>query len=382
MNNPQTPTLLSRYKAALGSLKTLLVSSKAVAFLLAAAVSCTTTAFLSLIKDSPIMAVWVVLLISFSSTFLLSYITLEFLIFKEIHSLYQKLTKIKKKDFIYPMPDEDEDDSSYSANPLRRVNQEITQYAEQKQKEIESLKKMEIFRREFLADVSHELKTPIFATQGFILTLLDGAVEDENVRYTFLKKAAKSIDSLSLLVEDLLTLSQIESGDIKMNHSFFDIAQLCQEIYEDVENKASRRNVSLRFENENQAEDFKVYADRHRIRQVLLNLIVNAIKYGNENGTVTVAFKRTKKYIKVSIKDNGQGIAPEHLKRIFERFYRVEKSRSRQEGGTGLGLAIVKHILERHDSRIHVKSHVGEGTIFWFKLPKAEGIVLDHSEEE
>jgi two-component system phosphate regulon sensor histidine kinase PhoR len=202
------------------------------------------------------------------------------------------------------------------------------------------------------------------------------------VRYTFLKKAAKSIESLSLLVEDLLTLSQIESGDIKMRCSFFDIATLTQDIFEELEPKAEKRQVRLLLENTSDAEGYQVYADRHRIKQVLVNLIVNAIKYGNEGGTVRVGFKRTKKHIKISVKDDGQGIAPEHLKRIFERFYRVEKSRSRQEGGTGLGLAIVKHILERHGSRINVRSVLGEGTTFSFKLAKAENVVLEGGEDE
>jgi two-component system phosphate regulon sensor histidine kinase PhoR len=363
------------------SLKTALVSSKAVAFLLALAVGTTTATFVAL-TDSPKLGVWVSGFISFASTFLLSYVTLEFLIFKEINNLYQKLSKIKKKDFISTPSTDEESDYKRSANPLRRFNQEIMEYAGQKQREIENLKRLEAFRREFIADVSHELKTPIFASQGFILTLLDGAVEDEKVRYTFLKKAAKSIESLSLLVEDLLTLSQIESGDIKMRCSFFDIATLTQDIFEELEPKAEKRQVRLLLENTSDAEGYQVYADRHRIKQVLVNLIVNAIKYGNEGGTVRVGFKRTKKHIKISVKDDGQGIAPEHLKRIFERFYRVEKSRSRQEGGTGLGLAIVKHILERHGSRINVRSVLGEGTTFSFKLAKAENVVLEGGEDE
>jgi two-component system phosphate regulon sensor histidine kinase PhoR len=350
------------------AIKRSLVSSRSVAIILSLLVSSVTSAFLSLIPSVNSVALSVCFLISFSSSFILIYIAFEFLIFKEINNVYSKLSKIKKKDFKFVPPSSD---LLPSANPIRRVNQEITAYAGQKEKEIDELKRMEAFRREFIADVSHELKTPIFSAQGFILTLIDGAVDDENVRDAFLGKAARSLKALAALVEDLLTLSQIESGDITMRLEEYEMQDQVLEVFEQLENKAERRGVTLKLVSQYE-EGVYIYADYNRIRQVLINLIINAIKYGKENGTVTVTLTQTTKNLKISIKDDGNGIEPEHLVRIFERFYRIEKSRSKQEGGTGLGLAIVKHIIEKHNSKISVKSKVGEGTQFAFKLQRTE----------
>ncbi|WP_375558841.1 sensor histidine kinase [Bernardetia sp. OM2101] len=352
------------------AIKRSLVSSRAVAIILSLLVSSVTSAFLSLMPSVSSVALSVCFLVSFSSSFLLIYIAFEFLIFKEINNVYSKLSKIKKKDFKFVPPTSD---LMPSANPIRRVNQEITAYAGQKQKEIDELLRMEAFRREFIADVSHELKTPIFSAQGFILTLIDGAVDDENVRDAFLGKAARSLKALAALVEDLLTLSQIESGDITMRQEEYEMQDQVLEVFEQLENKAERRGVTLKLVSQYE-EGVYVYADYNRIRQVLINLIINAIKYGKENGTVTVTLTQTTKNLKISIKDDGNGIEPEHLVRIFERFYRIEKSRSKQEGGTGLGLAIVKHIIEKHNSKISVKSKMGEGTQFTFKLQRTEVI--------
>ncbi|WP_338815134.1 ATP-binding protein [Bernardetia sp. Wsw4-3y2] len=358
----------SIYESLMNAIKRSLVSSRAVAIILSLLVSSVTSAFLSLIPSVNSVALSVCFLVSFSSSFILIYIAFEFLIFKEINNVYSKLSKIKKKDFKFVPPSSD---LLPSANPIRRVNQEITAYAGQKQKEIDELRRMEVFRREFIADVSHELKTPIFSAQGFILTLIDGAVDDENVRDAFLGKAARSLKALAALVEDLLTLSQIESGDITMRLEEYEMQDQVLEVFEQLENKAERRGVTLKLVSQYE-EGVYVYADYNRIRQVLINLIINAIKYGKENGTVTVMLTQTTKNLKISIKDDGNGIEPEHLVRIFERFYRIEKSRSKQEGGTGLGLAIVKHIIEKHDSKISVKSKMGEGTQFTFKLQRTE----------
>ncbi len=355
-------------------IKRSLVSSRAVAIILSFLVSSVTSAFLALIPSVTTVAISVCFLVCFSSSFILIYIAFEFLIFKEINNVYSKLSKIKKKNFKFVPPSSD---LLPSANPIRRVNQEITAYAGQKQKEIDELRRMEVFRREFIADVSHELKTPIFSAQGFILTLIDGAVDDINVRDVFLGKAARSLKALAALVEDLLTLSQIESGDITMRLEEYEMQEQILEVFEQLENKAERRGVKLELISQYK-EGVYVYADYNRIRQVLINLIINAIKYGKENGTVTVTLTQTTKNLKIAIKDDGNGIEPEHLVRIFERFYRIEKSRSKQEGGTGLGLAIVKHIIEKHDSKISVKSKKGEGTQFTFKLQRTE--VLEEEE--
>ncbi len=353
----------------------MLINSRAVALLLAVCVSTITTAFLSLVHNVGYLALLVTATLAFASSFLLTYFTLEFLIFREIRGLYEGIDKINRKEF-----------KSYiaalknkSANPIKRVNQEIVAYATAKQQEIDELKKIEVFRREFIADISHELKTPIFAAQGFVLTLLEGAVDDENVRYKFLKKAAKSLEGLNLLVQDLLTLSQIESGDIVMQFENFDIEELTVEVFEQLEEKAQRRNITFRIVNPSEEGVF-VNADYSKIMQVMTNLVNNAIKYGNDGGNVNIEFlKEDENFVTVFVKDDGHGISKENLKRIFERFYRVEKSRSRQQGGTGLGLAIVKHILHKHNTEIQVSSEVGKGTTFSFKLKSATAsLVANH----
>ena len=345
----------------------MLINSRAVALLLAICISVITTSFLSLVQGVGYIALLITITISFAASFLLGYLALEFLIFKEIRGLYEGIDKINRKEF-----------KSYiatlknkSANPIKRVNQEIVAYATAKQQEIDELKKLEIFRREFIADISHELKTPIFAAQGFVLTLLEGAVDDENVRYKFLKKAAKSLEGLNLLVQDLLTLSQIESGDMVMQFENFDMIELTLEVFEQLEEKAQKRSIELSIHASEELESVFVNADYSKIMQVMTNLVSNGIKYGVDGGKVEVEFVVEENGVLVAVKDNGHGIPKEHLKRIFERFYRVEKSRSRQQGGTGLGLAIVKHILQKHNVEIQVSSEVGKGTNFNFKLKAA-----------
>jgi two-component system phosphate regulon sensor histidine kinase PhoR len=337
-----------------------------VALLLAACVALSTVVFLSLVNSLPAYVLLLAGGIAFGSSFLLIFVTLEFLIFREVEKIYSAIDKINRKEFkLYTA------DVERSGNPFRRMNQEIVAYAARKQKEVNDLKRMENFRREFIADISHELKTPIFAAQGFILTLLDGAMEDENVRYKFLKKAAKSLEGLSLLVQDLLTLSQIESGAIVMNPENFDIHQLALDVFEQLEEKAAKKEISFKTEgNFVREEGVYVFADYTRMLQVMTNLINNAIKYGNENGHVVVQFFEEDEQVSVLVIDDGPGIPKEDLRRIFERFYRVEKSRSRKQGGSGLGLAIVKHILDKHDSDISVSSELNKGTTFHFRLPK------------
>ncbi len=309
-------------------------------------------------------ALWGALILTFSIAYLLINITLEFLVYREIGNIYNLLEKIQKKDL-----SEIQDKSiRASLSPLRKINTVINSYAQARQREIETLQKNAEFRREFIADISHELKTPIFATQGYIHTLLDGAIDDKQVRMKFLKKAAKSLDSLDHLVQDLLTLNQMESGVIKFSFTEFDLKELIQEVIEELEHKASKREVSIKLEVE-PGKTYTTLADRQKIYRVCQNLIFNAVKYNHNGGEVIVGIKTSKNQIQVDVKDNGLGIPPEDLKRIFERFYRVEKSRSKEKGGTGLGLAIVKHILEGHKSKISVSSTVGKGSIFSFQLP-------------
>jgi two-component system phosphate regulon sensor histidine kinase PhoR len=340
-------------------------SARTLALLLAISIAVVTALFLSLLEDVSRDALLVASLISFSASYLLTFVILEFLIFREINKIYKMMEKLRKKELSNISKEK-----SSALNPLEKINEEIYSFATLKQKEIDELKKLEAFRKEFIADVSHELKTPIFAAQGFVHTLLDGAMNDKNVRTKFLKKAAKSLDGLDMLVQDLLTLSQIETGEIKMKFEYIDLLKLCEEVVEQFEEKAEKKNIRLKILSDH--NKIMVYADWQRITQVITNLVGNAINYTPEKGEVTITFDLGKKVVTTYISDTGEGIPPQHISRIFERFYRVDKSRSREKGGTGLGLAIVKHILEGHKSKAEVKSTVGAGSVFSFKLPRTK----------
>ncbi len=339
-------------------------SSRGLALLLAVCIALITSLFLSLVKSVDLSALTVAFFISFSVSYLLIFVVLEFLIFREINKIHKLVNKLKKKEL------SNLDKQKPALNPLKTINEEIYSFADLKQKEIDELKKMEAFRREFIADVSHELKTPIFAAQGFVHTLLDGAVNDKTVRIKFLKKAAKSLDGLDVLVQDLLTLSQIETGQIKMHFENIDLHKLTEEVFEQFEDKADKKDVSLRIERPTQK--VIAWADWQRINQVMTNLISNAIKHSEDGSEVIVSFEISKKYITTLVKDFGEGIPQDQQSRIFERFYRVDKSRSREKGGTGLGLAIVKHILEGHNTKADVESLPGKGSTFSFRLPRVK----------
>lgn len=308
------------------------------------------------------------LAILFGVVFLISgvalYATFELFIFRQINDLQGTMDKLASD-----LPP-GEDREPVSLESLKDLQNELLDFAEKKQEEIDRLKKLETFRREFIADVSHELKTPIFAAQGFLHTLLDGAVNDRNVRMKFLKKAARSLDGLDALVQDLLVLSHIETGQIKMHFETFDIYKLTEEVLEQFEDKVEKKNVGLKIDGTHST--IMVYGDAQRIGQVVTNLVSNAIRHSYEEGEVIVRFDEGRKYVRVSVQDFGEGIPEEHHNRIFERFYRVDKSRTREKGkgGTGLGLAIVKHILEGHSTRAEVESTPGRGSVFSFKLPR------------
>ncbi|TDB68882.1 sensor histidine kinase [Arundinibacter roseus] len=342
------------------------LSPRFIAFVLAFLISAITTSFLTFVQDVTRSMLFVTCVSSFVGSFFLVLYTIEIIVYREVNKMYRTIHKLKLKDFNISRKV-----LIRESNPLKRLNDEIFVYVAKKQKEIEELKKLEQFRREFLADVSHELKTPIFAAQGFIHTLIDGAIDDEKVRDRFLKKAAKSLDGLDALVKDLVTLSQMETGAIKMNLDRVNLRVLTEDILDRLEKIAQDRNVTLKIKPDKLTEVW-VKADAMRIEQVMINLIENAIKYNNDGGKVIIHFDEDKKSYAVSVRDNGPGIPPEHLTRIFERFYRVEKSRSKERGGTGLGLAIVKHILNGHGSTIAVKSQVEKGTTFTFKLEKTD----------
>lgn len=249
------------------------------------------------------------------------------------------------------------------------VQNDVVKWARKKTKEIAQLKKLERYRREFLGNVSHELKTPIFNIQGYISTLLDGALEDETINIPYLERAEKSVNRLISIVDDLESISRLEAGELKLTYSSFNIVELVEEVFEEHEMLAAERNIKLEF-TQTQLLPVLVKADRQRILEVLNNLVVNSIKYGKQGGSSKVDFLDMDDHILVEVSDDGIGISNIDLPRIFERFYRTDKSRSREMGGTGLGLAIVKHIIEAHKQTINVRSKVNHGTAFTFTLIK------------
>jgi len=242
---------------------------------------------------------------------------------------------------------------------------------EERRSEINILKDQENYRREFLGNISHELKTPLFTIQGYILTLVDGgALKDKKVREKYLRRAAKGVDRIISIVKDLDLITQFESGIKTVDRSEFNIFDLVDNVFDLLEFESEKNNISLKLENNNNSLIY-VNADQERILQVLTNLIVNSIKYGSDNGyTKVIVEDFNKEKVIVRIIDNGEGIEKEHIPRLFERFYRIDKNRSRKKGGSGLGLSIVKHIIEAHNEQIFVKSEIGEGTEFSFTLSK------------
>lgn len=254
---------------------------------------------------------------------------------------------------------------------VENIGEELTAWADTNDKEIARLKEAERFRKQYLGNVAHELKTPIFNIQGYISTLLDGGLEDELINRKYLERAEKSIDRLINIVNDLDTISKLESSMNKLNLEKFDIVALAKEIAEQAEIEADRKHIRITVKgSENLPSPFWVLADKHYIGQVFVNLIINSIRYGKEGGQTRIRFRDMLDKILVEVEDNGLGIGKEDLPRIFERFYRTDKGRSREQGGTGLGLAIVKHIIEAHGERISVRSEPGVGSTFSFTLKK------------
>mgnify|MGYP003689698961 CR=1 FL=1 len=242
---------------------------------------------------------------------------------------------------------------------------------EERRSEINILKDQENYRREFLGNISHELKTPLFTIQGYILTLVEGgAMKDKKVREKYLNRAAKGVDRIISIVKDLDLITQFESGIKTVDRSDFNIYDLVYNVFDLLEFESEKNNILLELENNNNSV-INVNADQERILQVLTNLIVNSIKYGSNNGhTKVIVEDYNKEKVIIRVIDNGEGIEQEHLPRLFERFYRIDKNRSRKKGGSGLGLSIVKHIIEAHQEQIFVESKIGVGTEFSFTLQK------------
>lgn len=251
---------------------------------------------------------------------------------------------------------------------MATLTREVKKFAMDKKLEIEALKIREEYRREFLGNVSHELKTPLFMVQGYLSTLLDGAMKDKNLLKKYLERAEHGVERLIFIVKDLDMITKLETGDVHLEYAYFDLVELTQRVFELLEMKAQKKNISLDLESKNSV---KVYADQEKIQQVLTNLIENSIKYGKVGGTTEVTIESlTKNKVIVRVTDNGEGIEKNMIPRLFERFFRVDKSGGRSEGGSGLGLAIVKHIIEAHNEKIYVESQIGVGSEFSFTLEK------------
>tara|TARA_B100001939_G_scaffold73430_1_gene61533 strand:- start:6635 stop:7507 length:873 start_codon:yes stop_codon:yes gene_type:complete len=260
--------------------------------------------------------------------------------------------------------------SNISDLNLENADIEAEDWANQKEEELLEMKKNENFRREFLGNVSHELKTPIFNIQGYIQTLIDGGLKDENINLKYLKRANVSVERMINIVDDLEVISRLETEVDELDYENFNICNLINEVFDQLEMKANIRNISLVLNNNSNSEI--IYADRNKIQQVFMNLISNSIKYGKENGKTDVRLFDMSDKMLIEVADDGIGISEEALERLFERFYRVDKNRSREIGGTGLGLAIVKHIIEAHQQTINVRSTQDVGSTFSFILEKAK----------
>ena len=293
------------------------------------------------------------------SFFVLQY-RVERFIYRRIKKIYDDVSLLESSNFR----------NRSITTDMATLTREVEKFARDKKIEIETLKIREEYRREFLGNVSHELKTPLFTVQGYLLTLLDGAMNDKALRKKYLQRADKGVERLIYIVQDLDMITKLEAGVLNLSYSSFNIIEVVQAVFDLLEMKADKKGIMLMLDSK-YIKPVMVYADREKIQQVLMNLIVNSIKYGKQDGTTEVSVEEfVNNKVIVRVKDNGEGIAQKHIPRLFERFYRVDKSGSRSEGGSGLGLAIVKHIIEGHDEKLYVESKYGFGSEFSFTLEK------------
>ncbi len=303
--------------------------------------------------------------IVFLFSYFLLYKTIEAFIYDKIKIIYKTIHSLKRP------KDGDKSKLVITGDTLEMVNRQVLEWGESKAREIEELQNLAKYRKEYIGNVSHELKTPIFNMQGYVLTLLDGGLEDPTINREYLLRTEKSINRMIAIVEDLEAISQLESGELKLNITRFDIIGLARDVIEFMEIKSQKKSIEITI-TDNFEKALYVKADKERIRQVFINLIENSIKYNfrQTDAKTQISFFDMDENILVEIADNGVGIAQQDLGRIFERFYRTDKGRSREQGGTGLGLAIVKHIIEAHEQTINVRSWPGIGTTFGFTLLK------------
>jgi two-component system phosphate regulon sensor histidine kinase PhoR len=299
--------------------------------------------------------------IAIFSFFVIQY-RVERFIYRRVKKIYDDVSLLESTSFR----------SQPITTDMETLTKQVKKFATDKKLEIETLKVREEYRREFLGNISHELKTPLFTVQGYLSTLLDGAMDDKKIRKKYLERAEKGVERLVYIVEDLDMISKLEMGDVNLELSKFNIVDLVQSVFDLLEMVADKKNIILMFDRKYN-KTINVFADQEKIQQVLSNLIVNSIKYGKENGTTEVAIEDlVDDKIIVRIRDNGEGIEKQNIPRLFERFFRVDKSGARSEGGSGLGLSIVKHIIEAHGEKIYVESEFGNGSEFSFTLEKHE----------
>jgi two-component system phosphate regulon sensor histidine kinase PhoR len=301
--------------------------------------------------------------IAFIITFFLIYYAVNNFIFEKINPIYKRIKNI-------PITKDELKKKLEGKDVIQEVNRMVINYAQNRAKEIKKLRRMEKYRKEFLGNVSHELKTPIFNIQGYILTLLDGGLEDPEINREYLERTEKSINRMVSIIEDLESITKLETGELKLVWEDFDIVQLVKELYELQDTNRRKFNIDLTFDR-SYDKPIMVSGDKKRIMEVVNNLIVNSIFYGIKGGKTTISFAEMGENILIDVTDNGLGLEEVEIPRIFERFYRTDKSRSRDRGGTGLGLSIVKHIIEAHNQTITVRSKPDTGSSFSFTLKKS-----------
>ena len=313
--------------------------------------------------EIPFWIVFLITLVVSGLTFIIFYYFVYVFLNDRLKIIYRSIRKGK-------ITKENTTQIKLSDDVISNIEKETQEWSEDRNKEISKLKEQEEFRREFLGNLAHELKTPVFSIQGYILTLLDGALEDETVNRMFLERASKATDRMASILEDLDQITRLEVDDLKLEMRPFDIHELTQEVFDSLEMIAKEKKIKLKFGKENIGAVI-VMGDRSKIAQVITNLVTNSIFYGNTSGETIARFYILDEIVTIEISDNGPGIEDANIPRLFERFYRVEKSRNRHEGGSGLGLAIVKHIIESHGQTISVRSTVGLGSTFSFSLDKS-----------
>lgn len=324
----------------------------------------TLTLAIFVLAFSEISVFWMLfffILFFFLAFFILQY-RIEKFMYARVKKIYKDVRLLDEENFPKPSITTD----------MEELTREVERFAQDKKLEIETLNIRENYRKEFLGNISHELKTPLFTVQSYILTLMDGAMKDKKVRKEYLKRASKGVDRLIYIVKELDMIAKLEVGGLVLERENFNIVPMARNILEMLEMKAAKKNISLVFDKE-YADEIIVNADKERIEQVLTNLVVNSLKYGKQDGTTEISLENlSENKFLVRVTDNGEGISKENLPRIFERFFRVDKSGSRKEGGSGLGLSIVKHIVEAHNEKIYVESQWGIGSEFSFTLEKGK----------